>query len=79
MGLIAGYPAGGNYWSDYNGTDVFSGRYQNETGSDGIGDAQYTVDGNNADKYPLISIRIRIPGDVNDDRTVNILRCNTAF
>jgi len=29
-----GYPSGGNYWSDYNGTDFFSGPYQNETGSD---------------------------------------------
>jgi parallel beta-helix repeat protein len=33
----AGYPLGGNYWSDYNGTDLFSGLYQNETSSDGIG------------------------------------------
>jgi parallel beta-helix repeat protein len=33
-----GYPGGGNYWSDYHGTDLFRGAYQNETGSDGIGD-----------------------------------------
>jgi parallel beta-helix repeat protein len=25
------YPSGGNYWSDYNSTDFYSGLYQNET------------------------------------------------
>jgi len=49
-----GYPSGGNYWSDYNGTDIYSGLYQNETNSDGIGDAPYTIDENNRDNYPLI-------------------------
>ena len=29
----AGYPSGGNYWSHYNGTDVYRGKYQNETGN----------------------------------------------
>ena len=48
------YPSGGNYWSDYNGTDLFSGSYQNETGSDGIGDAPYIIDENNVDRYPLM-------------------------
>lgn len=37
------YPSGGNYWSDYGGTDLYSGPYQNETGSDEIGDTKYTV------------------------------------
>ena len=50
----AGYPSGGNYWSDYNGTDIFRGIYQNETGSDGIGDTSYTIDTNNRDNYPLM-------------------------
>jgi len=50
-----GYPSGGNYWSDYNGTDLFSGSYQNETGSDGIGDTPYVIDGNNQDRYPLMN------------------------
>jgi parallel beta-helix repeat protein len=49
-----GYSSGGNYWSDYNGTDVYSGVYQNETGSDGIGDTPYTIDANNIDNYPLM-------------------------
>ena len=50
-----GYPVGGNYWSDYNGTDLKSGPYQNETGSDGIGDSPYVIDANNTDMYPLMS------------------------
>jgi len=49
-----GYPSGGNYWSDYNGTDLFSGPYQNVTGSDGIGDTPYVIE-DNQDNYPLIS------------------------
>jgi len=49
-----GYPSGGNYWSDYNGTDVFNGEQQNETGSDGIGDTAYVIDVNNIDSYPLM-------------------------
>lgn len=39
----SGYPSGGNYWSEYNGTDLSSHPYQNETGSDGIGDSSYGV------------------------------------
>jgi hypothetical protein len=49
-----GYPQGGNYWSDYNGTDLYSGPYQNETGGDGIGDTPYIIDSNNFDLYPLM-------------------------
>jgi len=49
-----GYPSGGNYWSDYTGVDSYSGPYQNETGSDGIGDIPYVIDNNNVDRYPLM-------------------------
>lgn len=49
-----GYPSGGNYWSRYNGTDLQQGPYQNETGSDGIGDTPYAMNSNNIDKYPLM-------------------------
>jgi parallel beta-helix repeat protein len=49
-----GYPSGGNYWSDHTGTDLFRGLYQNETGSDGIGDTPYVIDENNTDTYPLM-------------------------
>ncbi len=39
----ASYPIGGNYWSDYVGTDIYCGPYQNETGSDEIGDTPYLI------------------------------------
>jgi len=50
-----GYPSGGNYLDDYTGIDWYSGPYQNETGSDGIGDTPYVIDGDNTDNYPLMS------------------------
>jgi len=49
-----GYPSGGNYWSRYNGTDLHSGSYQNETGFDGIGDTPYAVNSYDTDRYPLM-------------------------
>ena len=52
--LDDGYPSGGNYWSDYTGLDFFSGPYQNETGSEGIGDTPYVIDAENQDNYPLV-------------------------
>ena len=49
----------GNYWSDYNGTDIHSGPYQNETGSDGMGDTQYDIETTGSqDRYPLMNPRI---------------------
>jgi len=50
-----GYPSGGNYWSDYTSVDSSSGLYQNETGSDGIGDTAYIIGENNVDRYPLMA------------------------
>jgi parallel beta-helix repeat protein len=50
-----GYPSGGNYWSDYAGVDLHSGQYQNETGSDGMGDTPYAIEANNTDHYPLMN------------------------
>jgi parallel beta-helix repeat protein len=40
-----GYPNGGNYWDDYNGTD------ENE---DGIGEIPYPTGNSSSDRYPLI-------------------------
>lgn len=50
-----GYPSGGNYWSDYNGTDLYVGPCQNETGSDGLGDTPCVIDEDNKDRYPLMN------------------------
>jgi parallel beta-helix repeat protein len=48
-----GYPSGGNYWSNYNGTDEYKGPYQDIPGSDFIGDNWYIINANNTDHYPL--------------------------
>jgi len=49
------YEGGGNYWSDYNGTDIYSGVNQDEEGRDYIGDTPYEI-GTITDYYPLINI-----------------------
>jgi len=74
-----GYPSGGNFWSDYDGADLYSGPYQNETGSDGIGDIPYVIYNpyvigmNNTDNYPLINpLSWWSFADVNYDFEVNI-------
>jgi parallel beta-helix repeat protein len=53
------YPSGGNYWSDYTGTDLHSGPNQDEPGSDGIGDTPHTFDihytlEDGEDRYPFM-------------------------
>jgi len=71
------YPSGGNYWSDYTGTDHYHGFYQNETGSDGIGDTPY-VFGGNTDHHPLIFPWGDFTGDINRDRVVDIFDLATV-
>ncbi len=60
------YPSGGNYWSDYSGSDQFSGPNQDQPGSDGIGDTPYVMHAGSRDRYPFISplgtILTRPPG-----------------
>lgn len=66
------YPSGGNHWSGYSGSDVFSGPFQNETGSDGIGDTPYRIDSSNRDNYPIMNPWAHKVGDVNFDGKVNV-------
>jgi parallel beta-helix repeat protein len=49
------YPSGGNYWSDYTGVDEKSGPYQDQPGSDGVGDTPYVIDASNRDRYPFMA------------------------
>lgn len=44
----------GNFWSNYNGSDSYSGPGQNDPGSDGIGDTPFTVNADNQDRYPFM-------------------------
>ncbi len=52
----------GNFWSDYNGTDL---------NREGIGDEPYTIDGNNSDRYPLMNLYWN-PCDINHDLKVEM-------
>jgi parallel beta-helix repeat protein len=81
-----GYPSGGNYWSDYTGLDLYSGPYQNETGSDCLGDMPNVIDANNQDRYPLMAPfkafeagvwdRIAYDVDVLSNSTVSVFKFN---
>jgi len=53
-----GYPAGGNYWSDYSGPDEMNGPNQDLSGSDGIIDTRpgrTLLDCVAVDRYPLVA------------------------
>jgi hypothetical protein len=59
----AGYPAGGNYWTDYAGADRCRGPAQDDCSApDGLGDTPYVIDADSRDRYPLI----RLPGSEGD-------------
>ena len=52
----AGYPGGGNHWSDYRGSDDCRGPAQDIcTGPDGIGDEPYMIDPVTQDRYPWMT------------------------
>ena len=72
------YSSGGNYWSDYSGVDKKSGPYQNLTGTDGIGDTPYVIDGSNIDHYPLMRPYVFVLGDLNNDDKVNMIDIGIA-
>jgi parallel beta-helix repeat protein len=57
------YPFGGNFWSGYNGADIYHGKKQDIVGSDGFGDEPYYIEPYSSDiimslvewdKYPLM-------------------------
>jgi hypothetical protein len=52
--------------------DLYHGLYQNETGSDGIGDIPYIIDENNTDWYPLMRPLSPLLGDINSDGVVGL-------
>jgi parallel beta-helix repeat protein len=73
-----GYPLGGNFWSDYNGTDFFHGPLQNEAGSDGIGDTPYVIDENNIDQYPLFPLHVW-PNKGSNTGTITVTITGSGF
>jgi parallel beta-helix repeat protein len=54
-----GYPSGGNYWKTKEVTDIYSGPFQNETGSDGICDTSFLLSWGGEDGFPLANAIIR--------------------
>jgi len=73
----AGYPSGGNYWSNYTGLDVYGGPYQNETGSDGIGDIPHILDENNTDNCPLMGMFSDFPVTLGEETHHVTTVCNS--
>jgi parallel beta-helix repeat protein len=73
-----GYPSGGNYWSDYVGSDE-------DSNWDGIGSTPYIIDPNNKDNYPLtlpFPEKPPFPWDLTGDGYVgidDILEAATSF
>jgi parallel beta-helix repeat protein len=63
-----GYSSGGNYWDTYQGVDSYIGVFQNETGSDGIGDTPYEITSANIDHYPLMQ-PVRPNPDISEETT----------
>ena len=72
-----GYPSGGNFWDWYRSADLYSGPFQNETGSDGIGDSPKHISDEmptwTYDRYPLIFPYGYVPKpDLNNDGMIDI-------
>ncbi|MGD0719383.1 MAG: right-handed parallel beta-helix repeat-containing protein, partial [Thermoplasmata archaeon] len=49
----AGYPEGGNFWSNHTSPDSASGPNQTTPGPDGIVDTPFVLNVTNVDRYPL--------------------------
>lgn len=74
-----GYIFGGNYWSNYADVDSYSGRYQNESGIDGVWDHPYIIDSSNRDQYPLVNPWPIIPATVDIDPDTLNLRSHSQW
>jgi parallel beta-helix repeat protein len=55
----AGYPVGGNLWSDYQGRDEMQGPGQNVPGKDGFGDTPYKISESAKDEYPVMGNQVK--------------------
>jgi len=67
------YPYGGNYWSDYVGTDVKKGSQQSIDGSDGFGDSSYIINQTNQrDYYPLFKDLYPPIANAGEDATIDL-------
>ncbi|MEM3458385.1 MAG: NosD domain-containing protein [Candidatus Bathyarchaeia archaeon] len=83
-----GYPNGGNYWSNYAGVDFHNGPYQNETGSDGIGDSKFRINSGPGtppelvqfDNYPLMGMfyDFEVAGPGNEIYHVQVISNSTV-
>jgi parallel beta-helix repeat protein len=63
-----GYPAGGNYWSDYVVGDL---------NFDGIGDHPFLIDANNTDRYPLMGVYYGF--HITSEQSVSAISNSTIF
>ena len=85
----AGYPCGGNYWSNYEEADEYSGADQDQPVSDGIGDFPHVIDMFNQDRFPFIRpINLFNAGiwdgitchiDISSNSTVSNFQLNTTL
>jgi nitrous oxidase accessory protein len=55
----AGYPRGGNLWSDYQGKDEMKGPGQDIPGKDGLGDLPYRINEISKDAYPIMGNQVK--------------------
>ena len=85
----AGYPCGGNYWSNYEEADEYSGADQDQPVSDGIGDFPHVIDMFNQDRFPFMRpINLFNAGtwdgitchiDISSNSTVSNFQLNTTL
>lgn len=65
----AGYPVGGNLWSDYQGQDAMQGPGQNVPGKDGFGDTPYKISESAKDEYPVMGNQVKQISIISRDLT----------